>query len=174
MERAIKRDFSTVRTPREFLDFLWESSPSRESLARLLLRISTDAGVWVVASVNDKGAWIVAADWQRDERLLQEVARDLFDPIDELMLGLPDAEQRRLRQFLNTAALCDPAVPVQHVLAALGWNENARDEFLDRVDELLGEDGKVPVFADLGYSNPGFPSTELLYRFRNPRCPELS
>lgn len=178
--RAVRRDYSPVHIPANFLDFLWDLSPDRESLARLLLRITTKAGPWIVASVDAKGRWVVGDGWQKNRALLEELSRDLFDPIDELLADFPEEMQSKARRFLFGAALCDPTIPVNQLMAAVGVSKAESSDLLDAIDDAYGPDGGLAVFADLGFSNPGFPASELLYRFRNPvlpgvilkRCPD--
>ena len=70
-----------------------------------------------------------------------------------------------LMELLVDAALCGPLVPVVPLLDRRGLDEAAREALEDALDDVLvAEDGQVeegpegPIFVDLEYTHPGFPT----------------
>lgn len=177
MQRAFAERFQPHRVPADFLEFAW-SSPgavhSRETFAQLLLRVVGNN--WL--TITTAGTWIVDPNWRSNPALVEEFRRDLLDPIIDIRSqlqksGLQENKLWQLDDFLDAAALCHPAVPVTSLLKTAGVAEEDCDAFIDWLDESLYVDDEDGILENLGFQHPGFPSSLLLYRFRNPLLPEV-
>lgn len=82
------------------------------------------------------------------------------------LAGFDGDDRKRLDSFVHLAALCGESVPVRRLLAFLGVDtEEGQDEWIDRVDETLGAESELGLFADR-FQHPSFPG-EQTYGFRS-------
>ncbi|HEX3684320.1 MAG TPA: tetratricopeptide repeat protein [Bryobacteraceae bacterium] len=176
MERSFAERFRPNAVPRDFLDFAWNSGRarhSREVFAQILLRAVTNG--WL--ATDRKDIWRLESGWQKNHLLIEEFGRDLREPVLEIESqlidsGIPDSQLKKWLDFLDAASLCHPTVPVNPLLQMIGVSADDTDEFIDWLDESLQVDEEDGILEDLGFHHPGFPPTQLLYRFRNPVLPE--
>jgi hypothetical protein len=169
MEFLVKERFHPNRIPEEFFDFLWHPAHGREDLARTLLRVVNRGAL----GPDRRDVWIVETGWQHKSEILNEFNRDLFDPVLVLLSRLRAAGNERiheLQQFLDAAALCHPAILVNRILDLIEIGDEEKDDFVDWLDDLLAT-GDDSILVDLGFSHPGFPDSESVYRFRDPLLP---
>jgi len=175
MQRAFSERFQPNDVAADFFDFAWNSGTdthSRETFARVVLRLVTNN--WLFTNRND--SWGSAPDWQRNELLLQEFSRDLFEPVLKIKKrletsALPKDQIVKLFDFLGSAALCDPTIPVYPLLEMIGVPEGERDYFIEWLDDSFDVENADGILEDLGFQHPGFPPAQLVYRFRNPVLP---
>jgi tetratricopeptide (TPR) repeat protein len=176
MKRAFAERFSPQDVPSDFLDFAWSSAEaghSRELFAQVLLRVV--ANNWL--TFDHSGKWVLDSEWRKNKELVDEFSRDLLEPINRIKSelessGTPENRLWQLDDFLDAAALCHPAIPVNPLLQLIGISEEERDGFIDWLDESMKVDEEEGIMENLGFQHPGFPPSQLIYRFRNPLLPE--
>jgi tetratricopeptide (TPR) repeat protein len=177
MNRAFAERFAPNTIPSDFLDFAWTSDQtthSRETFAKLLLRLVTHD--WLTTDAH--GTWTIEKEWRSNPVLAAEFSRDLLEAIHKIKFRLENTgtSQNQIWQlddFLDAASLCHPTVPVEHVLRVIGVSKEDSDEFIDWIDEVLHVEDADGIFENLGFHNPGFSPSTLLYRFRNPLLPQV-
>lgn len=175
MQSVLRQRMPPGRFPALFVDFVWDMAggdgvASRESVAGVLLRLM-DKSILREERPNE---WRLAAEWAKEELVRDEFTREMFEPILEVRSRLrADGDTvvlARLEAFLLAAALCHPTIPVARVIGTIGVPEEERDDFMDFLDESLGEDG-AGVLEDLGFVHPGFGEAGSISRFANPLLP---
>ena len=119
----------------------------------------------------------LGVDKDRAQRLfelsagMRGVLATRFDPqqpeplLAKALEGFDGDERRRLESFAHLAALCGETVPVKRLLAFLGVEGDEQEDWIDRIDETLGSDSELKLFADR-FQHPSFPG-EQVYGFQS-------
>jgi tetratricopeptide (TPR) repeat protein len=176
MQRAFAERFQPNEVAEDFFDFAWNSGAAthnREDFAKVVLRLVTND--WLFT--NRRDSWSLEPDWQKNALLVEQFSRDLFEPVRRIKLrlemtsDLSEDQIGKLFDFLDSAALCDPTIPVYPLLDMLGVPAEEMDTFIDQLDGLFGVENSEGILDDLGFQHSGFPPSQLIYRFRNPVLP---
>ena len=93
-----------------------------------------------------------------------------LEPISLVLNELPQDQRTRIQTFLSAASLCGDNIPVRSLLTLAGVSEDDMDDQIDFIDETLGADSPLKLFAER-FQHPGFPG-ELVYGFSDPLPPQ--
>ena len=122
--------------PDGFYDRLWkETGGVRALVAAAIARRSPDGEL----DVNAESANV-------DPLRLLEEAGGALEPDDG----------KRLASFVSLAAMCGDNIPVRELLEYLGVEQEALDDWIDRLDETVGSDSGHALFAER-FQHPSLP-----------------
>lgn len=93
-----------------------------------------------------------------------------LEPVSRILNELPEDQRTRIHTFLSAASLCGDNIPVRSLLTLAGVTEDELDDYIDFIDEALGTDSDLKLFAER-FQHPGF-SGELVYSFSDPLLPQ--
>ncbi len=96
------------------------------------------------------------------ERLDAEAPRTL---LEQALEAAPEEKRRHLESFAHLASLCGENVPVRRLLAFLGIDADGFEDWIDLIDETLGVDSDLALFAER-FEHPAF-ADEQVYGFRS-------
>jgi hypothetical protein len=142
MRRAFDERFQPNKVENSFFDFAWntgQATHSRETFAQMVLRVV--ANTWLLT--DRAGTWCTEPHCEKNDALVQEFQRDLYEPIVQIKTRLdsediPKGNVRKLLDFLDAAALCHPTILVITLLSIAGVTEEQKDGFIDCLDDLFG------------------------------------
>lgn len=176
MPALLARCFSPSRLPPELGDTLWQVSKgsSRDMAARMAALIEIGC-----LRRDGQGVWQLPESGLEAAPLMRIFSYPFFDPLDNLIRSMPSSRKRQaIERFLAAAAICGDNIPADIVGAALGFDEDTRNDVFDFIDDHLvldessssdrdEDDVHIPMFHDLQYNHPGLPHTAV-YAFTHP------
>jgi len=125
-----------------------------------------DPGELVVASGVDPDRAQALGDRYGGNRLITPllVAAE-SDPLTDALAAVPEDHRKRMESFVHLAAICGENVPVHLLLDFLAVEPDDRDDWIDWIDDHLGADSEVGLFAER-FQHPSFPG-QPVYGFAN-------
>ena len=167
-DRKIARDRGSIR-------FELMSIDAGELRAFVGDRIEAEEGFFqavVDSTGGSRGGAAAAIASLLSNRALSSGGGELTYPLELVSAVLNELEQdqrTRLHTFLSAASLCGDNIPVRSLLNLAGVSEDDLDDQIDFIDENLGTDSDLKLFAER-FQHPGFPN-ELVYGFSDPLLP---
>lgn len=150
-ESMVEMRLESPGIPAEVYDQLYRAAGGGVGATAWAVERLADAGLLVR---REDGGWL----WRGGDDL------ELPNPFGEA-LGEQGEDSKLLASFVHLAALCGDNIPVKQLLRFLGVAEDDLDDVIDRVDETLGADSDVRLFAER-FQHPSMPG-EIVYGFEN-------
>lgn len=168
--RAIlDRNFSPNSFPPELSDALWRATDGRSAA----LAATTHRCIGNDALLEDRGGtWHLPSKGIESIEVVRALTHRLDRPIREALEKLDAHLARRLREFLELAAMSGSIVPADYLLAFMSCPNDEREVIIDTVDQYFLADGVSPLFADHAFRYPGVPDCAT-YQFLNPVLPGI-